>query len=130
MTGSSTPSSSVGLSRAPSSGPTRPATIAELAECALADLWDPSRELKYWLRTAQRFRNEGKALVEQGALEDAFVHFARAATIVLEKLPSHRDYQDLLNAQQRQNLAMVRFISPYFPAHITTKPHIRMDKIF
>jgi STAM-binding protein len=90
-----------------SQGSPRPRTIAELAERALSDLWDPSRDLKYWLRTAQKYRNDGKQYADEGDYENAFIHFAKAATIVLEKLPTHRDYHDVLNVSQRHNLGLV-----------------------
>jgi STAM-binding protein len=83
----------------------------DLAERARGDFWDPSRELKYWLRVAQKYRNEAKDLVARGLLEDAFVAFARAATIVLDRLPTHRDYNQLLTSQQRANLALVSSLS-------------------
>jgi hypothetical protein len=121
MTGSVVPSAPDGLSRTSSAAgsgvgsssdrPPRPATIAELAERALNDLWDPARDLKYWLRLAQKHRNEGKDLADHGKYEEAFVLFARSATIVLEKLPTHRDYNTLLTPQQRQNLGLVSFSS-------------------
>ena len=85
----------------------KPATIAALAERALENIWDERRELKHFLRIAERSRKEGKEFVKQGDLENAFVSFARAATLVLEKLPTHRDYKKLLNESQRQNLMLV-----------------------
>jgi STAM-binding protein len=90
------------------SSPSRkPATIAALAERALEDIWDERKELKHFLRIAERSRKEGKEYVKHGDLESAFVSFARAATLVLEKLPTHRDYKKLLNESQRQNLTLV-----------------------
>ena len=53
---------------------------------------------------------EAEALVADSDFEGAFVEYAKAATIVHEKLPTHREYQTLLNADQRHNLGMV---SPY-----------------
>ena len=89
------------------SGYYRPATIAELAAQAQENLWDPSKGLKHWLRTAEKSRRNAEALVQEGNFEGAFVEYAKAATIVLEKLPTHREYQTLLNADQRHNLGMV-----------------------
>ncbi|KAI9060107.1 hypothetical protein FKP32DRAFT_1529657, partial [Trametes sanguinea] len=85
----------------------RPATISELATAASADLWDPSKGLKHWLRTAEKARRTGDSLVQIRDYEGAFMEYAKAATIVLEKLPTHREYQTLLNADQRSNLGMV-----------------------
>ncbi|KAI0922657.1 hypothetical protein AcV5_009571 [Taiwanofungus camphoratus] len=84
----------------------RPLSITELAIIAQENLWDPSKGLKHWLRTAEKARRTGDVLSEDGDYERAFVELARAATIVLEKLPMHRDYTVLLNAEQRNNLAM------------------------
>ncbi|KAI0752757.1 hypothetical protein C8Q80DRAFT_473427 [Daedaleopsis nitida] len=85
----------------------RPATIAELAAQAQENLWDPSKGLKHWLRTAEKARRNAEALIQNSNFEGAFVEYAKAATIVLEKLPTHREYQTLLNADQRHNLGMV-----------------------
>ncbi|KAH9829227.1 uncharacterized protein C8Q71DRAFT_791146 [Rhodofomes roseus] len=84
----------------------RPATISELAARAQDQLWDPSKGLKHWLRTAEKARRNGDYYAEHQDYERAFVEYARAATIVLEKLPTHQDYTALLNPDQRQNLGM------------------------
>lgn len=89
----------------------RPRTIAELAAVAQQNIWDPSRPLKHWLRTAEKSRKTGGHYVETRDYESAFIEFARAATIVLERLPSHSEYNTLLNADQRANLVMVSVIS-------------------
>lgn len=85
----------------------RPRTIAELADCARDDGWDASKGVKHWLKVADGVRRKGKVYVENGDLENGFIHYARAATIVLEKLPAHRDYNSTLNADQRHNLGLV-----------------------
>lgn len=93
------------LSPAPS--PRRPYCIAELADRATHNLWDPSKGLKQWLKAADSFRKAGRAYHEAGDLEAAFVEFAKAATIILEKLPSHKEYFTLLTSTQRHNLGLV-----------------------
>lgn len=97
----------------------RPATIAELADKAREDIWDPNKHLKHWLRTAELSRKYGKSYAEAGDYERSFVQLARAATIILEKMPTHRDYQTLLNATQRHNLSLVStifvFYGSFFP---------------
>lgn len=87
--------------------PKRPASIAELADKAMLDLWDESKDFKYYLRLAEKHRKEGKECAKRGDLEGAFVELARAATLVLEKLPMHKDYHNVLNANQRHNLGLV-----------------------
>ncbi|KAI0372553.1 Mov34-domain-containing protein [Pilatotrama ljubarskyi] len=84
----------------------RPATIAELAAQAQENLWNPNLGLKHWLRTAEKARRTAEQLIQAHDYEGAFVEYAKAATIVLEKLPTHREYQTLLNADQRNNLGM------------------------
>ena len=89
----------------------RPRTIAELAAIAHHNLWDPNRPLKHWLRTAEKARKVGNSYVDARDYEAAFIEFARAATIVLEKLPTHSEYHALLNADQRANLSAVSIIT-------------------
>ncbi|KDR66414.1 hypothetical protein GALMADRAFT_1148554 [Galerina marginata CBS 339.88] len=84
----------------------RPSSIAELAEKAKDDGWDETKEFKQHLRIAEKYRKEGKECLKRGDLEGAFVELARAATLVLERLPSHRDYNTMLNASQRHNLSL------------------------
>lgn len=97
-----------------SSSPRRPFCIAELANRATYNLWDPSKGLKQWLKAADTFRKAGRAYHEASDLEAAFVEFAKAATIILEKLPSHKEYFSLLTSTQRHNLGLVspQYISP------------------
>ena len=93
-------------------------------------MWDPAKGLKHWLRTAEKARRNGDYYADHHDFERAFVEYARAATIVLEKLPTHRDYNIMLNADQRQNLGMVSvrlqfptrvlFFRPCFPAYSWT----------
>lgn len=100
----------------------KPSTIAQLAEAALENLWDETRELKYYLRTAERYRKAARQHVLDNDLENAFVMFAKAATLVLEKIPTHRDFNMLLNRDQRHNLALVclcSLVTPPLPLHPT-----------
>lgn len=46
-------------------------------------------------------------MLEQNDIEGAFVILAKAATLVLEKMPTHRDYHTMLTAAQRNNLTLV-----------------------
>ncbi|KAH9929115.1 uncharacterized protein BXZ73DRAFT_78251 [Epithele typhae] len=84
----------------------RPATIAELANQAQEYDFDESLGLKHWLRSAEKARRSAERLVHEQQYEAAFIEYAKAATIVLERLPKHREYGQLLSADQRQNLGM------------------------
>ena len=97
----------------PRAGPSRrPATISELAERASIP-WDNSKGLKYHLKLAEKYQLEGKKYARSGDMENAFVELAKAATLVLESLPEHPDYNAKLNANQRHNLGLVcPFLNP------------------
>ncbi|VDB86444.1 unnamed protein product [Peniophora sp. CBMAI 1063] len=87
--------------------PRRPRTIAELAEIAKhLGTDDDGLTLKQYLRNAERARIAGRHLQDEGDMENAFIQLARAATIVLEKLPAHKDYRHLLNSVQRHNMGL------------------------
>jgi hypothetical protein len=91
----------------PRAGPSRrPATISELAERANVP-WDESGGFKYHLKLAEKFRRDGKEYARSGDMESAFVELAKAATLVLERLPEHPDYNTKLNFNQRHNLGLV-----------------------
>lgn len=86
----------------------RPTTISELSERALDNLYDENKPLKHYLKVAERYRRDARDYSSKGDLENAFIYFARAATLVLDKLPTHREYYTLLNQTQRGNLNLVR----------------------
>ena len=93
----------------------RPHSIAELAETAKQSLGDDSRPFKTWLRIAENARRDAKTFREQGNLELAFVEYAKAATIVLEKIPFHPEYRVLLSTTQRHNMGLVSYICQMAP---------------
>ena len=104
-------------------GPSRrPATISELAERANIP-WDESKAFKYHLKSAEKYRREGKEYARAGDMENAFVELAKAATLVLERLPEHPDYTARLNANQRHNLGLVCLISY---KNISKKDHFNL----
>ena len=95
------------LSNNPGAGANqRPASISELAERANIP-YDDSKGFKYHLKSAEKYRREGKEYVRLGDLENGFVELAKAATIVLERLPEHPDYIAKLRPNQRHNLGLV-----------------------
>jgi STAM-binding protein len=85
----------------------RPRSIAELADIAKESLGDDARPFKTWLRIAENARRDAKSFHEQGNVESAFIEYARAATIVLEKIPAHPDYRVVLSTTQRHNMGLV-----------------------
>ncbi|KAJ7082156.1 hypothetical protein C8R44DRAFT_720545 [Mycena epipterygia] len=110
---------------------TRPATISELAAAAQADAdAGGTRELKHYLRRADTHRRTGQALDAGTDLERAFIEFARAATLILETIPGHRDYATTLKGEQRANLTAVsrclfcgRRLSPPLLLSFHSVPH-------
>lgn len=92
--------------------PSRPHSIGELAERAKQILGEDPRPFKAWLRIAENARRDAKSFQEQGDLESAFVEYAKAATIVLEKIPAHPDYRVLLSTTQRHNMGLVSYFYP------------------
>ena len=99
---------------------TRPATITELAEKARKYPWDPNKSLKYWLHTTDLARKSAKQHALNGDYQRSFVQFARVASMILEKMPTHKDYDTLLTSDQRNNLIAVRL--SFFPHHATPVP--------
>ncbi|KAG8906984.1 hypothetical protein FRB99_005626 [Tulasnella sp. 403] len=81
-----------------------PRTIQELASVATIDTYDPSRSLKDQLRAAEHLRQQSKAFARQDDIEHAFVTAARAATLILDRIPYHSQYHTLTSTQ-RENLA-------------------------
>ena len=106
----------------------RPHSIAELAEMAKQSLGDDVRPFKTWLRIAETARRDAKGFQERGDLESAFIEFARAATIVLEKIPSHADYRVLLSQTQRHNMGLVSGLNQLAP-YISSVPRITMRPV-
>ena len=92
---------------ASSDEPRRPHTISELAALASVDSYDPSRSLKEQLRTTNMLRKQGMQYYEEGDTEQAFVYLARAVNMLIEKLPSHKSFEDLPSRDQK-TLTIVR----------------------
>jgi hypothetical protein len=108
----------------------RPHSLAELAETAKQSLGD-DRPFKTWLRIAEIARRDAKSFQEQGDLEASFIEFARAATIVLEKIPSHPDYRVLLTTTQRHNMGLVSYLGPlHFALPSGDHPHLPTNSIY
>jgi len=74
---------------------------------ALENIYDDKKDMKYHLRMAEKYSKEGKQFAKEGQLENAFMAYARAATLILERLPYHRDYQKILTPTQRHYMSLV-----------------------
>jgi hypothetical protein len=85
----------------------RPASITELKQQALAVELDLAQEFKKCLKETEMWRNKGRDCLEKGDLEQAFMFFARSATMALDTLPLHPQYLTNLKEHQRQNLSWV-----------------------
>ena len=75
--------------------------MEELDARARDDLWDGKESLGHYLAIASRFRKHGNDLQTQGDHENAYVQFAKAAALVLEKMPFHREYKEISAEKQR-----------------------------
>ena len=106
----------------------RPHTLAELVEMAKQSLGDDVRPFKAWLRIAETARRDAKGFQERSDLKSAFIEFARAATIVLEKIPSHADYKVLLSQTQRYNMGLVSGFNQLAP-YVSPVPRITMRAV-
>ncbi|KAG9076760.1 hypothetical protein FS749_011415, partial [Ceratobasidium sp. UAMH 11750] len=73
----------------------RPLAISELANRVGPTGYDPAKSLKDQLRLATAERNAGDQAKSQGDFENAFIHFGKAATLMLEELPTHPKYNEL-----------------------------------
>ncbi|KAH7106868.1 Mov34-domain-containing protein [Auriculariales sp. MPI-PUGE-AT-0066] len=80
-----------------------PRSIAELGKAAQGFPYDGSKSLKEILITTSALKKAGDRHRDEGDLEAAFISYARAATIVLERIPSHVSYQELTSVH-RHNL--------------------------
>ncbi|KLO07032.1 hypothetical protein SCHPADRAFT_667980 [Schizopora paradoxa] len=82
-----------------------PASIQELAERAeQLNVWETTRDFKQWLKAAERARHAGQSHDLSKDLENAFVEYARAATLILDKIPTHKEYYTRLDGVQRDTL--------------------------
>ncbi|KAF7301034.1 MPN domain-containing protein [Mycena indigotica] len=99
----------------------RPATIAELAAVSKPSP-DNSQPLKYYLRLAETHKRAGRTLASAAGtgptttnptgsydvgldLERSFIEFAKAATLIVDNIPGHRDYAQELTEKQKSNLS-------------------------
>ncbi|KAG8712368.1 hypothetical protein FRC11_000320 [Ceratobasidium sp. 423] len=78
----------------------RPFSIAELAARSRPTGYDVSMSLRDLLRMATAERKAGDTAKADGDIESAFIHYAKASTMMVEELPGHPKYSDLTPAQK------------------------------
>lgn len=78
----------------------RPFSIQELAARSRPTGYDSSKSLKDLLRIATAERDAGEQAKDAGNIEAAFIHFAKASTLMLEDLPTHPKYAELTHSQK------------------------------
>ena len=70
----------------------RPLTIEQLKARAEDQLWGEKEDVGHSLKSVTRFHTDGKLFQEQGDIESAYVQFAKAETLALEKIPRDKTY--------------------------------------
>ncbi|KAG8770067.1 hypothetical protein FRC12_004539 [Ceratobasidium sp. 428] len=78
----------------------RPFSIQELAARSRPTGYDPSKSLKDLLRIATAERDAGEQAKAANDVETAFIHFAKASTLMLEDLPTHPKFAELTSSQK------------------------------
>ncbi|KAF8980190.1 hypothetical protein BDQ17DRAFT_1263985 [Cyathus striatus] len=110
--------------------PHPPSSIADLLAHTVDGLWDDTKELKHFLCLAETYCHKGKEYYDKGNLENAFVYFAKAATLVLDKISTHRDYDVKLKPVHKNNLDLVHFFTTFLEGGLLKREGGRMDKIY
>ena len=84
----------------------RARSINELKDLAKPSAYDPSRSFKDQLRAVKLLRDKSDQYRQDGDYESTYIYIARAATLIIAKLPVHPQY-DILSAKQKTDLAAV-----------------------
>ncbi|KAF9518748.1 hypothetical protein BS47DRAFT_1312974 [Hydnum rufescens UP504] len=79
-------------------------SFEEIEELSKPTAYDPERSFKDQLRAIDTLRDQSFEHRQKGDLENAYIFMARAAGVVLDKLPFHSQY-DILSAKQKTDLA-------------------------
>ena len=85
-------------------------SLEELERRARDGLYDPTKNLKHWLRFSNQCRRNSRIRAEEGNLAESFVELTKATVLILEMLPRHPGYKLVLNATQKANLRNVRLL--------------------
>ena len=90
----------------------RPRSIEKLRALARPATYDSDRSFKDQLHAIGVLRSQSILHHKKGDLENAFLYMARAAALILEKLPSHAQY-DILSSKQKIDLAAVESVDEF-----------------
>lgn len=102
----------------------RPTTVKP-ADSNHDQLQDKARDLKSYLREAEKLRALATQCSIEGDLKNAYILLGNAASMALEKIPTHRDFAALLNPRQRDAVNLVSIFSippPFASLHYTAWP--------
>ncbi|KAJ9100099.1 hypothetical protein QFC19_005779 [Naganishia cerealis] len=84
----------------------RPKSIAELTREANEGIhWNTRYPLKIWLTSVNKLRDKALEYQQAGRNDIAFILMARAATIIIQKLPTHPEYSKVYSQQDKVKLA-------------------------
>ncbi|QRW13605.1 hypothetical protein RhiLY_12604 [Ceratobasidium sp. AG-Ba] len=78
----------------------RPFSIRELAARSWPTGYDSSKSLKDLLHIATAERNAGDQAKSNNNIDNAFIHYAKGSTLLLEDLPTHPKFQELTPTQK------------------------------
>ncbi|KAG8723456.1 hypothetical protein FRC09_003262 [Ceratobasidium sp. 395] len=88
----------------------RPFSIQELTARSLPTGYDPSKSLKDLLRIATAERDAGEQAKAANDVDNAFIHFAKASTLMLKDLPTHPKFAECTASQKEAVTVQGRMI--------------------
>ncbi|KAI1117887.1 hypothetical protein F5Y14DRAFT_439136 [Nemania sp. NC0429] len=74
-------------------GPSRPLSVKEISDRALAFEWTVNIPFKHWLRTTQTLQQEADMYLRDGNFPQAYLLYLRYSTLVVNYLTTHPDYK-------------------------------------
>ncbi|KAJ2932210.1 hypothetical protein H1R20_g4904, partial [Candolleomyces eurysporus] len=77
----------------------------ELVELIRHRLWREGKSVRYWLRKIREYRDMAWDAAREEDKEFAYVYAFKAAVLIFDKMPKLEDFRDLLDVQQKNNLA-------------------------
>ncbi|KAJ2932212.1 hypothetical protein H1R20_g4901, partial [Candolleomyces eurysporus] len=77
----------------------------ELVELIRHRLWREGKSVRYWLRKIREYRDMAWDAAREEDKEFAYVYAFKAAVLIFDKMPELEEFRDLLDVQQKNNLA-------------------------